>query len=238
MQGWIKLHRKSLESSVFSNLITWGVWCWCLMKAGHQKAKFPFNGKDIELYSGQFITGRAIGASECHISEQQWRTAINYLKSTSRITIKSTNKYSIITIQKWNSYQQDNQQTNQPVTNKQPATNQQITTNKNVKNDKNVRSITSNTQSVYGNKEITYLIEYLKEKLELPALDDSILVNRRYCYLLLKKFGNADKVKILIEATAGHDFWSTKIASFKQLYYKAVTIISSTRDKRLEVTKV
>lgn len=151
-QGWIKLHRKSLESSVFKNPKIWTVWCWCLMKANHQPTKIPFNGKDLIVGRGSFITGREKGASECHISEQEWRTAINYLKSTNRITIKSTNKYTIITIYNWDLYQQDNQQTNQPVTNKQPTTNQQITTYKNDNNDKNDKNEKNNI--IYKSKEI------------------------------------------------------------------------------------
>ena len=140
MDGWIKLHRKSLESSVFQNPTIWAVWCWCLVKASHKLQKFPFNGKDIEIKPGQFITGRVIGASECHISEQSWRTAMGYLKSTSRITSQSSNKFTIITILKWEEYQTTNQQSNQPLTNQQPTSNQPVTTyknDKNVKNDKN-----------------------------------------------------------------------------------------------------
>ena len=109
MDGWIKLHRKSLESSVFHSPIIWAVWCWCLVKASHKSQKFPFNEQDIIIKEGQFITGRFVGSTECHISEQQWRTAIGYLKSTNRITSKSNNKHTVITILKWEEYQTTNQ---------------------------------------------------------------------------------------------------------------------------------
>ena len=53
------------------------------------------------------------------------------------ITIKSTNKYSIITILNYESYQDEeittNNQTNNQLTNNQQATNKQLTTNKNNK---------------------------------------------------------------------------------------------------------
>jgi hypothetical protein len=134
--GWVRFYRQSLDSSVFENPIMWKVWSWCLLRACHKKQEFPFNGGDIELAPGQFITGRDKACQELSLTPQRYRTAINYLKSTSRITIKTTNKYSIITVNKWNDYQIDNQQTNQPLTNKQPTTNQQITTYKNDKKDK------------------------------------------------------------------------------------------------------
>ena len=135
-QGYVKMHRKSLESSVFINPIIWAVWSWCLMKANWKDNDFPFNGADLVVAMGSFVTGREIGASQCHISEQQWRTAIKYLKSTSRITTKSTNSFTIVTVYKWKDYQQDNQQDNQPITNQQPTNNQPITTNKKDKKDK------------------------------------------------------------------------------------------------------
>ena len=83
--------------------------------------------------------------------------------------------------------------------------------------------------SLRGNSDINFLFMYLKEKLNLPLLDESEKTNRRYCWLSLKKFGGIEKMKILIDSAAKNQFWKTNVTSFKQLYYKAVQIISSTR---------
>jgi|GEM_PF-2599867 len=80
-----------------------------------------------------------------------------------------------------------------------------------------------------GNPDINFLIDYLKSKLGLPLLDESVRTNRHYCWLAFKKFGGRDKVQLLIDVTAQHSFWKNRITSFKQLYYKGVQIISSTR---------
>lgn len=68
------------------------------------------------------------------MSEQEMRTSLEHLKSTNEITIKSTNRFSVITVCKWEEYQIDNK--NQPA--KQPAhqqtSNQQATTPKEYKN--------------------------------------------------------------------------------------------------------
>jgi hypothetical protein len=138
--GWIKLHRKALDSPVFQNMTVWQVWSWCLMKASHRDQSFMFNGRDITVKRGSFITGREKALSEMpEISAQRYRTAINYLKSTSRIATKATNRFTIITVCKYDEYQDENLQDNQPknalVTSKQPTNNQQITT---YKNDKNI----------------------------------------------------------------------------------------------------
>lgn len=137
-QGWIRLHRSTMNSSVWKNPVVWMVWCWCLLRSNHKKSTFPFNGSDIDILPGQFISGRDSAIKELGtLTPQQWRTAIKYLKSTNRITIKSTNKFSLFTVIKWYEYQTDNQQSNQPLTNEQPTTNQPLTTDKNDNNDKN-----------------------------------------------------------------------------------------------------
>lgn len=140
--GWVRFYRKSFDSTVWLKPVTWYVWSWCLLKANHQKTKFPFNGEDIELREGQFISGRSSALRELPgLTPQQWRTAIFYLKSTSRITTQSNNRFSVFTIINWELYQTDNQLVNQPVTNKQPASNQPVTIYKNDKKEKNEKKI-------------------------------------------------------------------------------------------------
>lgn len=97
---------------------------------------------------------------------------------------------------------------------------------------------TGKKPSQFGNSDINDLIEHFKAVFELPILDDSVQANRRYCYLLIKKFKSVDKCKDLINIARRDKFWGTKIASFRTLYYKAVTIISLTREQKFSVTKV
>jgi len=68
------------------------------------------------------------------MSEQEMRTSLEHLKSTNEITIKSTNKFSVITVCKWEEYQIENkkQPANQPA--HQQTSNQQSTTPKEYKN--------------------------------------------------------------------------------------------------------
>jgi len=128
MEGYVKLHRESQDSSVFDDPKVWKVWCWCLMRAAWEPKKFKFGGIDTVLEPGDFITGLNSASKELKLSTQSLRTVYEYLKSTSRITIKSTNKFSIISILNWELYQseinkQDNKQTNKPLTNQQQTTN-------------------------------------------------------------------------------------------------------------------
>jgi hypothetical protein len=97
--------------------------------------------QEILLEPGQFVMGRKSAAEATGLSEQEVRSATATLVGSRNLTIKTTNKFSIITIINWEIYQshqnENNQQINQQITNKQPTNNQQITTNKNIKNIKN-----------------------------------------------------------------------------------------------------
>jgi hypothetical protein len=144
--GWVCLYRKSIDSTVFKDINFWHVWTWCLMKANFEDSESPFNGKDIVIKRGQFITGRNKALEEMpQMTAQKYRTAIEYLKSTNRITTNVTNKFTIITICKYDDYQNINKetnqqninQTNQPLTNHQPTTNQPLTNEQPHLNKKN-----------------------------------------------------------------------------------------------------
>lgn len=141
MDGWIKLHRCSFEKGWLRNHKMWAFWSYCLIKANHKDKTIIFNNTEVFLKKGQFIFGSKQASKDLNISRQSLRTIINHLKTMQNITVKPTNKYSIITIINWDIYQnkenENNQQSNQQLTNNQPSTNQQLTTDKNVKNVKN-----------------------------------------------------------------------------------------------------
>ncbi|MCH8067809.1 MAG: hypothetical protein IID16_00850 [Candidatus Marinimicrobia bacterium] len=114
-----------------------------LISANHSDQKWQ--GKMIKR--GQLITGRDKIKSSTGISIQSIRTSLQKLKDTKELTIKATNKYSLITVLNYDLYQfqeDTNQQGNQQLTNQQPTTNQQLTINKkekNIKNEKNEKNI-------------------------------------------------------------------------------------------------
>lgn len=127
-ESYVRLYRKSFNSSIWVNPNYWFVWCWILMRAGYQENKYPFKGQDIVLPAGSFITGRNKALKELPgVTAQTYRSAIHYLNSTNRITSKVTNRFTIIQVQNWKKYQSSNQPINQ--VNNQPVTNQQPTSN-------------------------------------------------------------------------------------------------------------
>lgn len=128
--GFILIHRKLLGWEWYSDINTKVLFLHLLLKANHKPQKW----QGIEVLRGQVVTGRKVLAKETGLSEQQVRTCLDRLKSTNEITIKSTSRYSIITLNNYNQYQGG-----QPT--KQPTDNQQSTTNNNDNNVKNNPSI-------------------------------------------------------------------------------------------------
>jgi len=135
-KGYVRLWRKSVDAGWVKNHKLWAFWSWCLLKATYREHDVIIGLQVIHLMPGQFIFGRKKAAAETGLSEQEIRTIIEFLKKAGNLTIKSTNKFSIITIVNWTTYQGDNED-DQPAN--QQTTNQQLTTYKNGKNIKNIK---------------------------------------------------------------------------------------------------
>lgn len=184
--GYIRLWRKSLDSGLIKNHKVWIFWTWCLMKANHkQDFKQVVGFKEILLQPGDFVLGRKAAAYETGLSTQNIRTCISFLSKCENLTIKSTNKFSIISITNWDTYQYNinkgNQLTNQQLTNNQPTTNQQLTTNKNnittkqlnKKVKKEILKKNKYLEFVFlGNGEYEKLIEKYSEQVVKNKIDD------------------------------------------------------------------
>lgn len=160
-QGYIKLYRKVTGSFVWTNSNMLKLWILCLTKASHKESRFIFNGQEIAVSSGQFVTGRAVIEKEFNEGvprDQQvvGRTLWRWLKrfeNEQMLSIKSTTKYSVISIKNWNEYQGSDHQ----LSSGRPSTVQQVSTYKNEKNDKNEKNIHHDGDEIM--KEIFQLYE-------------------------------------------------------------------------------
>lgn len=132
-RGYIKLWRKTLDSSICQNSHCFHLAIYLTMKANYKSTKFIFNKQEITVDRGQCIIGRAKLSLETGITQQSIRTTLHTLENIGFLTTKSTNRFSIITICNYETYQSQDEIDNQQITNSQPTTNQQLTTSKEVK---------------------------------------------------------------------------------------------------------
>ncbi len=135
-RGYVKVWRKIQDNDILKNHRYCAFFLWSLTKASHKRINIIVGCQPITLEPGQFVFGRRMAADELGMSEREIRTCLEIAKKADFLTIKTTNKYSIITIINWIIYQgsDDNER---PA--KRPASDQQATTNK---NDKNVKKKT------------------------------------------------------------------------------------------------
>jgi biotin operon repressor len=122
MEGWIKLHRKMLDWEWYDDTVCVRLFLHLLLNANYKEGRYK--GHIIPI--GSLVTGTNKLADELGFSRMQIRTAIAKLKQTGEIVQKSTNKYSILTICNYLSYQNEKENVNQQVTNNQPTSNHNI----------------------------------------------------------------------------------------------------------------
>lgn len=98
---FIKLNRKILNWRWYHDSNTFRVFVHLLLTANVTDHDF----ERITVHRGQVVTSVARLSENLKISVKSVRTALEHLKSTGEVTVKTTSKYSIITVNKYDEYQ-------------------------------------------------------------------------------------------------------------------------------------
>lgn len=200
--SYIKLDRKITEWEWFTDSNMLRVWIYLLTHAQFKETRY----KGYELMSGDVVVGRKILAERLKLTENQVRTCLDKLKNTEEITIKTTNKFSIITIVKWAKYQgcddDDNQQQPTQTTNKSPTNHQQTTTYKNLKN------IRKKEIDIYKGRSDEFIeafdaYEEMRKRIRKPLTDRAkqMVLNK------LDRFSSSESVQIAILNQSTMNSW-------------------------------
>ena len=203
MAGWIKLHRKIINSTVFDNEKLLKVWIWCLLKATHDEYEQLVGRQIVNLQKGQFVTGRNAASKELKMTPSTTWDYLKVLERNQNIDIKSNNKYSIVTIVNWELYQSENEISD----NKSTTNQQQINTNKNIKNNKNI-SIYSIFDSYSDNADLRQALRdysIMRNKIKAPLTERAVtlLLNK------LDALASTDELKIKLLENATLSNWKS-----------------------------
>ena len=137
MEGWIKLYRKFSDWEWFNVSEMVHLFIYLLLNANHEEG----NWRGINIKRGQILTGLNSLNEKTGISIRTLRTCLDRLEKTKEIDRQTTNKYSIITICNYESYQGEklnsDKHSDKQLTSKRQANDKQTTTNNNEENKKN-----------------------------------------------------------------------------------------------------
>ena len=122
--GWIKLHRKTLDNPIVMKDTDYlAVWMWLLLNATHSDHDTIYEGERITLKAGQFITGRKIISKELKINESKIQRILKTFEIEQQIEQQTNPRCRLISILRWTDYQLDEQQSEQQVNNKRTLNN-------------------------------------------------------------------------------------------------------------------
>jgi uncharacterized phage protein (TIGR02220 family) len=104
MCGFITMHRQLLEWEWYKDTNTKSLFIHCLLKANWEDKSW----KGITIKRGDFITSNDTLANELKLSVKEIRTAISKLEKTNEIIKKGASKYTLLTVVKYDIYQNIN----------------------------------------------------------------------------------------------------------------------------------
>lgn len=100
-EGWIKLHRSLLEWEWFTDSNTLHVFIYLLLKANIKDVKY----RGLVIPKGSLVVTVSDIGNVLGLSHKAVRTALEHLRVSEQITTQATNKFTIITICNYASYQ-------------------------------------------------------------------------------------------------------------------------------------
>lgn len=168
--AFIKIDREILNSYCFANPNHLKIWIWLLVKANYKKTFASLKiGKGyitVKVERGQLLFGRFKAEEELGLDGSLIYRVIKSFEEQEQIKVESNSQYSLITICKYDSYQNNNQENEQP-TNKQQTTNEQPTENQR----------TTDEQQANTSKEGLEVKEVKEDIYAIPLKEDFL----KYC---------------------------------------------------------
>ncbi len=104
--SYIKLSRGLLDWEWYSDINTTRAFIHMLLKANWRDGNF----KGVPVPRGSFVSSIGKLASETGLTEREIRTAISHLKTTGEVTSKTTNKFTVFSVVKYDLYQASDKQ--------------------------------------------------------------------------------------------------------------------------------
>jgi len=147
-QGWVSIHRQLNDNWLWKDkpFSKGQAWIDILLRVNHKSAKVPVGNQIIEVEPGQTIWSVKDMSEKWGWSRKKVDNFLNILQTELQITKKSTTKYTLLTVEKWELYQTEEQQKNINGTSKEHQKN------------------TNNNDNNKNNEKIKDIVDYLNKK--------------------------------------------------------------------------
>ena len=104
--GWVKIHRKIMNSSVWSDPLRLKAWLHCVLSANHEDNEIFRNGNVVKVKKGQFITSNRRLQEEWGCSTNTVKKILNQFTELDMIRYSTeTRRYTVITLINYGVYQ-------------------------------------------------------------------------------------------------------------------------------------
>ncbi|HEI7563745.1 TPA: DnaD domain-containing protein [Staphylococcus aureus] len=110
MTGWISIDRSIQNHWLFKEKRTFSkfeAWIYLLMEANHSKAKAPIGNQIVTVERGQRLTSILTLSDLFNWSRFKVKTFLDLLESDGMLEVKTTSKYTLITIVNYDFYQSE-----------------------------------------------------------------------------------------------------------------------------------
>ena len=98
-RGYFTTPREIVDDPIFDNPKLFKVYIWCRLMAGHQDERYVMVGNQtVRLTKNQFIFGTFTAEKKLKMKRSTIWRYLRILEKRQKVGIKSTNKYSIITV--------------------------------------------------------------------------------------------------------------------------------------------
>lgn len=154
VKGWVKLHRQFVDWEWYTDNPVKSLFIHLLLTANHEDRTW----KGTPVYRGERICSQASLSAETGLSRQQIRTALDKIFATKEATKRVTNGITIISICKYDSYQDPDeyhQPTEQPT--EQPTNNHSVRMEEVYNNTNTITARARDTENISDSQEFNPL---------------------------------------------------------------------------------
>ncbi|WP_241639988.1 DNA replication protein [Rosenbergiella epipactidis] len=105
-KGFALLHRKIMETPFYKDAEASHLWVHLLLRANYEPVVIQTDYGDVMCQRGEFLTGRNTLAEETGLTSDRVKSLIRKFKNLGMISTKSTNRFTVIQVVKYDEYQQ------------------------------------------------------------------------------------------------------------------------------------